>query len=287
MPLVNMKDLLADAQKRNYAVGSFSVANMEMVLGVIKAAEETQSPIILQIAEVRLNHSPLALIGPLMVAAAEEASGPVAVHLDHGKTPCCIEQALDIGFTSVMFDGSHLPVDENIEITKGIVEIAKEYGAAVEAEIGCVGGSEDGSEDIAINCTSPEQAKRFAEETKVDALAIAIGNAHGNYKQEPKLRFDILEKVHELVDIPLVLHGGTGISEKDFIRCHQNGIKKINIATATFDSVERSVRESYEKGEIHGYYDLHQAEIEGAYQNAKKHMEIFYSVNKAEDIDLF
>lgn len=287
MPLVNMKDLLADAQKRNYAVGSFSVANMEMVLGVIKAAEETQSPIILQIAEVRLNHSPLALIGPLMVAAAEEANVPVAVHLDHGKTPCCIEQALDIGFTSVMFDGSHLPVDENIEITKGIVEIAKEYGAAVEAEIGCVGGSEDGSEDIAINCTSPEQAKRFAEETGVDALAIAIGNAHGNYKEEPKLRFDILEKVHELVKTPLVLHGGTGISKEDFIRCHQSGIKKINIATATFDSVERSVRESYEKGEIHGYYDLHQAEIEGAYQNAKRHMEIFYSVGKAEDIDLF
>lgn len=287
MPLVNMKDLLADAQKRNYAVGSFSVANMEMVLGVIKAAEETQSPIILQIAEVRLNHSPLALIGPLMVAAAEEASVPVAVHLDHGKTPCCIEQALDIGFTSVMFDGSHLPVDENIEITKGIVEIAKEYGAAVEAEIGCVGGSEDGSEDIAINCTSPEQAKRFAEETGVDALAIAIGNAHGNYKEEPKLRFDILEKVHELVKTPLVLHGGTGISKEDFIRCHQNGIKKINIATATFDSVERSVRESYENGKIHGYYDLHQAEIEGAYQNAKRHMEIFYSVGKAEEIDLF
>lgn len=282
-----MKDLLADAQKRNYAVGSFSVANMEMVLGVIKAAEETQSPIILQIAEVRLNHSPLALIGPLMVAAAEEASVPVAVHLDHGKTPCCIEQALDIGFTSVMFDGSHLPVEDNIEITKGIVEIAREYGAAVEAEIGCVGGSEDGSEDIAINCTSPEQAKLFAEETKVDALAIAIGNAHGNYKEEPKLRFDILEKVHELVKTPLVLHGGTGIGKEDFIRCHQNGIKKINIATATFDSVERSVRESYEKGEIHGYYDLHQAEIEGAYQNAKRHMEIFYSVGKAEEIDLF
>ncbi len=285
--LVNMKDLLADAQKRNYAVGSFSVANMEMVLGVIKAAEETSSPIILQIAEVRLNHSPLALIGPLMVAAAEEASVPVAVHLDHGKTPCCIEQALDIGFTSVMFDGSHLPVEDNIEITKGIVEIAKEYGAAVEAEIGCVGGSEDGSEDIAINCTSPEQAKRFAEETGVDALAIAIGNAHGNYKETPHLRFDILEKVHSLVSVPLVLHGGTGISPDDFIRCHQNGIKKINIATATFDSVERSVRESYESGKISGYYDLHEAEIDGAYQNAKKHMEIFYSVGKAEDIEIY
>ncbi len=282
-----MKDLLLDAQERNYAVGSFSVANMEMVLGVIKAANETRSPIILQIAEVRLNHSPLALIGPLMVAAAEEASVPVAVHLDHGKTPCCIEQALDIGFTSVMFDGSHLPVEENIEITKGIVEVAREYGAAVEAEIGCVGGSEDGSEDIAINCTSPEQAKRFAEETGVDALAIAIGNAHGNYKEEPKLRFDILEKVRELVSVPLVLHGGTGISEKDFIRCHQSGIKKINIATATFDSVERSVRESYEKGAIKGYYDLHQAEIDGAYKNAKRHMEIFDSVNKADDINLY
>ena len=285
--LVNMKDLLSDAQKRNYAVGSFSVANMEMVLGVIKAAEETRSPIILQIAEVRLNHSPLALIGPLMVAAAEEADVPVAVHLDHGKTLCCIEQALDIGFTSVMFDGSHLPVEENIAVTKEVALLAREYGAAVEAEIGCVGGSEDGSEDIAINCTSPEQAKRFAEETGVDALAIAIGNAHGNYKEEPHLRFDILEKVHELVSVPLVLHGGTGISEKDFIRCHQSGIKKINIATATFDSVERSVRESYESGKIHGYYDLHQAEIDGAYKNAKKHMEVFYSAQKADDINLF
>ena len=285
--LVNMKDLLSDAQKRNYAVGSFSVANMEMVLGVIKAAEETRSPIILQIAEVRLNHSPLALIGPLMVAAAEAADGPVAVHLDHGKTLCCIEQALDIGFTSVMFDGSHLPVEENIAVTKEVALLAREYGAAVEAEIGCVGGSEDGSEDIAINCTSPEQAKRFAEETGVDALAIAIGNAHGNYKEEPHLRFDILEKVHELVSVPLVLHGGTGISERDFIRCHQSGIKKINIATATFDSVERSVRESYEGGRIHGYYDLHQAEIDGAYKNAKRHMEVFYSVQKADDINLF
>ncbi len=284
MPLVNMKTLLADAEKRNYAVGSFSVANMEMVLGVIKAAEETKSPIILQIAEVRLNHSPLALIGPLMVAAAEEAEVPVAVHLDHGKTLPCIEQALDLGFTSVMFDGSHLPVDENIKITKKVVALAEEYGAATEAEIGCVGGSEDGSENIAVNCTSPEQAKRFAEETKVDALAIAIGNAHGNYKEEPKLRFDILEKVNELVETPLVLHGGTGINEKDFIRCHQSGIKKINIATATFDSVEHTVRKAYEDGKISGYYDLHQAEIEGAYLNAKKHMEIFHSVGKAEEL---
>lgn len=280
--LANLRELLKDAQKKNYAVGSFSVANMEMILGVIKAAEETRSPIILQIAEVRLNHSPLALIGPMMLAAAEEADVPVAVHLDHGTTLDCIRQALDIGFTSVMFDGSHLPLEENIRITKQVVEEAKDYDAAVEAEIGCVGGSEDGSVDIEMHCTSPEQAVKFAAETGVDALAIAIGNAHGNYKQEPKLRFDILEKVHISVKTPLVLHGGTGISPQDFIKCHRNGIKKINIATATFDSVEKSAREAYENGKIHGYYDLHTAEINGAYENAKKHMEIFYSTGKAE-----
>ena len=280
--LANLRELLKDAQEKNYAVGSFSVANMEMILGVIKAAEETRSPIILQIAEVRLNHSPLALIGPMMLAAAEEADVPVAVHLDHGTTLDCIRQALDIGFTSVMFDGSHLPLEENIRITKQVVEEAKDYDAAVEAEIGCVGGSEDGSVDIEMHCTSPEQAVKFAAETGVDALAIAIGNAHGNYKQEPKLRFDILEKVHASVKTPLVLHGGTGISPQDFIKCHQNGIKKINIATATFDSVEKSVRQAYECGKIRGYYNLHTAEINGAYENAKKHMEIFYSTGKAE-----
>ena len=282
MALVNMKTLLSDAQKGNYAVGSFSIANMEMVLGVIKAAEETKSPIILQIAEVRLNHSPLALIGPLMIAAAKSAKVPVAVHLDHGTTLGCIEEALKLGFTSVMFDGSHLPFEENVEMTKKVAELAKPYGAAVEAEIGCVGGSEDGSVDIEMHCTSPLQAKEFYEKTGVDALAIAIGNAHGNYKEEPKLRFDILEAVRDTVSVPLVLHGGTGISPDDFIRCHQSGIKKINIATATFQSVEKNVRKSYNENTISGYYDLHQAEIAGAYENAKKHMEIFYSVGKAE-----
>lgn len=282
MPLVNMKTLLKNAQKGGYAVGSFSVANLEMIQGVVKAAEETKSPIILQIAEVRLNHSPLHIIGPAMLAAAKNASVPVAVHLDHGTTLECIGEALRLGFTSVMFDGSHLPFEKNVEMTKEVVSMAKPYGAAVEAEIGCVGGSEDGSVDIAMRCTSPDQAEIFAERTGVDALAIAIGNAHGFYKDAPELRFDILESVKNKVEIPLVLHGGTGISEDDFIRCHQNGIKKINIATATFAAAERKVREGYEKGEIKGYYDMHVRQIEGAYENAKKHMEIFYSVGKAE-----
>lgn len=279
--LVNMKTLLADAEKGNYAVGSFSVANMEMVLGVIQAAEELNAPIILQIAEVRLKQSPLEVIGPLMVAAAKGAKVPVAVHFDHGKTMEKITQALEVGFTSVMFDGSHLPLGENIAMTNKVIEKAKLYGAAVEAEIGCVGGSEDGSEDIAINCTDPSDAVRFEKETGVDALAIAIGNAHGNYKSTPKLRFDILEKVEEMTKTPLVLHGGTGITPDDFVRCSKTGIKKINIATATFDSVENNVKKCYNEGKINGYYDLQAAEVEGAYLNAKKHILIFGTDNKA------
>lgn len=279
--LVNMRDLLADAEKGNYAVGSFSVANMEMVLGAVQAAEELNAPIILQIAEVRLKQSPLESIGPLMVAAAKSAKVPVAVHFDHGKTLKKINQALEIGFTSVMFDGSHLPLDENIAMTNRVIESAKKYDAAVEAEIGCVGGSEDGSEDIAINCTKPEDAVKFERETGVDALAVAIGNAHGNYKATPKLRFDILETVDKMTKTPLVLHGGTGISPDDFVRCSKTGIKKINIATATFDSVENSVRDCYKNKSIKGYYDLQAAEVDGAYNNVKRHILIFGTQNKA------
>jgi fructose-bisphosphate aldolase, class II len=280
MPLVNMSELLQQAMDGNWAVGSFSVANMEMVLGILKAAEETESPVILQIAEVRLKHSPLEMIGPLMVSAAENAEVPVAVHFDHGTTVEAIEQALDLGFTSVMIDGSKLELKDNMAITRKVVKLAREYGADVEGEIGSVGGSEDGSEHIAIHCTSPEEALQFQNATGVDALAVAIGNAHGNYTQEPKLRFDILEQVSSLLDVPLVLHGGTGISPDDFKKCIKFGIKKINIATATFDAVEQSVRAAYESGKISGYYDLQTAEVEGAYQNALKHIEIFGSAGK-------
>ncbi len=280
MPLVKMCDLLTKAKKEGYAVGSFSVANMEMVLGVLKAVEETKSPAIIQIAEVRLNHSPLELIGPLMVAAAKNCSMPVEVHFDHGKTEEKIRQALEIGFTSVMFDGSHLPFEENASQTAKIKRLAAEYGADCEGEIGCVGGSEDGSEDIAINCTSPVQAAEFHRLTGVDALAVAIGNAHGNYKQAPKLRFDILEQTASAVVAPLVLHGGTGILPDDFRKCISLGIHKINIATATFDRVELSARNAYESGKIKGYYDLQSAEVEGAYRNALEHIEIFGCAGK-------
>lgn len=281
MPLVNMSELLWKAQLGRYAVGSFSVANMEMVQGIIRAAEETQSPAIIQIAEVRLKNSPLEYIGPLMVAAAESSDMPIAVHFDHGKTQEKITQALDIGFTSVMFDGSHLPFKENMEMSAKIREVASDYAADTECEIGCVGGSEDGSEDIAMNCSDPAEAAEFCKTVDMDALAVAIGNAHGNYKSTPKLRFDILQKIEQAVDVPLVLHGGTGIGAEGFKKCIELGICKINIATATFDSVEQQVRKAYEQGLIKGYYDLQSAETEGAYLNAMKHIEIFGCAGKA------
>lgn len=281
MPLVNMSELLDEARRGDWAFGSFSVADMEMVLGVLQAAEEEKSPVILQIAEVRLKNSPLELIGPLMVSAAENADVPVAVHFDHGLTYENIAKALDFGFSSVMFDGSALNFEENVKGTLEIASLAEEYGADVEAEIGAVGGSEDGSQDLAVRYTSPEEAQAFYRQTGVDALAVAIGNAHGNYSKEPHLSFDILEKIQNKLEIPLVLHGGTGLSAEDFKKCISLGIKKINIATATFDSVERAVGQAYKDEKVKGYYDLQAVMVKAAYENAKKHIKIFGSDGKA------
>ncbi|MFT2139469.1 fructose-bisphosphate aldolase [Bacillus thuringiensis] len=282
MPLVQMKDILIKADQENYGVGAFSVANMEMVMGAIQAAEELRSPLILQIAEVRLNHSPIHMIGPLMVAAAKKATVPVAVHFDHGMTFEKIKETLEIGFSSVMFDGSHYPLEENIQRTKEVVELAKQYGATVEAEIGRVGGSEDGSEDIEMMLTSTKEAKRFAEETDVDALAVAIGNAHGMYNGDPDLRLDRLQEINGIVDIPLVLHGGSGISPEDFKQCIQHGVRKINVATATFQNIVSTVNTAVLNTPYSDYFMYHQDVIEAAYENVKNHMLIFGSENKAQ-----
>ncbi|MGF1437727.1 class II fructose-bisphosphate aldolase [Bacillus thuringiensis] len=282
MPLVQMKDILIKATQENYGVGAFSVANMEMVMGAIQAAEELRSPLILQIAEVRLNHSPIHMIGPLMVAAAKKATVPVAVHFDHGMTFEKIKETLEIGFSSVMFDGSHYPLEENIQRTKEVVELAKQYGATVEAEIGRVGGSEDGSEDIEMMLTSTKEAKRFAEETDVDALAVAIGNAHGMYNGDPDLRLDRLQEINGIVDIPLVLHGGSGISQDDFKQCIQHGVRKINVATATFQNIVSTVNTAVLNTPYSDYFTYHQDVIEAAYENVKNHMLIFGSENKAQ-----
>lgn len=276
MALVAMKDLLERAEEKNIAVGAFSVGNMEMVMGAVKAAEELETPIILQIAEVRLPNSPLELMGPMMLAAAENASVDIAVHLDHGLRTETVLQALDIGFTSVMFDGSQLPLEKNIETVKNIVNLASDYGATVEAELGVVGGNEGEGKAHEILCTNPKDAVRFCDETGVDALAVAIGNAHGNYPVLPELRFDVLEEIQKAVKTPLVLHGGTGITAEMFQRCISLGVRKINIATASFDALA-SYAKAYcdNKQGKPNYFELSSCEVEGVYQNVKRHIEIF------------
>ena len=275
MALVKMKDLLRRAEEKNIGCGAFSVGNMEMVRGAIRAAEELDTPIILQIAEVRLKNSPLHLMGPMMVQAAKEAKVDVAVHLDHGLTVETVDKALELGFTSVMLDASTLPFEENIARVKAVVEKARKYGATVEAELGLVGGSEDGSCDHGIRCTDPDDAVVYARETGIDALAVAIGNAHGNYPVAPTLAFDVLEKIHEKVDIPLVLHGGSGITDKDFQRAISLGIRKVNIATASFNSLTAHVEKYMESTDKHNFFDLNEAMVQGTYENVKKHILVF------------
>lgn len=275
MALVKMKDLLRRAEEKNIGCGAFSVGNMEMVRGAIRAAEELDTPIILQIAEVRLKNSPLHLMGPMMVQAAKEAKVDVAVHLDHGLTFETVDKALELGFTSVMLDASTLPFEENIVRVKAVVEKARKYGATVEAELGLVGGSEDGSCDHGIRCTDPDDAVVYARETGIDALAVAIGNAHGNYPVALTLAFDVLEKIHEKVDIPLVLHGGSGITDKDFQRAISLGIRKVNIATASFNSLTAHVEKYMESTDKHNFFDLNEAMVQGTYENVKRHILVF------------
>jgi fructose-bisphosphate aldolase class II len=275
MALVTMKKLLEQAGKENRGVGAFSVGNMEMVKGAVWAAEELDTPIILQIAEVRLPHSPLALMGPMMVQAAKEAKVDVAVHLDHGLTMETVKKALELGFTSVMYDSSTYPFEENMARTREVVEIAKKYGATVEAELGLVGGSEDGSCDHGIRCTDPEDAKVFCENTGIDALAVAIGNAHGNYPVAPTLAFDVLEEIGQKTEIPLVLHGGSGITDEDFRRAISLGIVKVNIATASFNQLTKRAEEYFRTEGAHNYFKLNEAMVQGTYENVRHHIEVF------------
>lgn len=279
MPLVNMKTLLASAEEGKYAVGAFNVANMEMVLGAVRAAQDMNSPIILQVAQGRLPYSPLAVIGPMMIAAAKNASVPVCVNFDHGKELSVIKQALELGFTSVMIDASELPLKENIAAVRAVKEMADRYGTSVEAEVGQLGTTEEGVKGEMFY-SDPREVKELYESTGADAIALSIGNAHGLYKMEPKLKFELLLKTTRLVKAPLVLHGGSGISDEDFRKCIELGIRKINIATANFMAVEAGARR-YSREEGHDYFRLSAEMAAGMYENVVKHIKIFKSDGKA------
>ena len=275
MALVKMKPLLEAAEKQNRAVGAFSVGNMEMVMGAVQAAEETNTPIILQIAEKRLNNSPLALMAPMMVSAAKQAKVDIAVHLDHGLSIECVKAALEYGFTSVMMDCSLLPLEGNVEKTKEVVALASASGATVEAELGVVGGNEGDTAEHKILCTDPAVAKAFVDSTGIDALAVAIGNAHGNYPVLPELRFDILAGIDRATDIPLVLHGGTGITDDMFRKAISLGIRKINIATASFDALAKASQAYCAGVTVPDYFALSAANAEAVYENVKRHILVF------------
>lgn len=231
--LVTGKEILLDAQKNGYAVGAFNVNNMEIVQAIIEAAEETNSPVILQASQGGISYAGVEYIAALGRLAGNNASVPVALHLDHGTDFEQIIQCIRHGFTSVMIDASQYPLEENIRITKEIVKIAHAAGVSVEAELGKIGGTED---DITVDekdatFTDPEEAKRFVDETGVDFLAIAVGTAHGVYQGEPKIDFERIEAIRELVDVPLVLHGSSGVPEEALKKAVPLGICKINIDT--------------------------------------------------------
>lgn len=235
MPLVRSKELLLDAQKNHYAVGAFNVENMEMVQAVIAAAEAEDAPVILQTTPSTLKYADTSLFSAMAKAVAGKSFVPVAIHLDHGSSAELCEKAAKDGYTSLMIDGSKLPLQENIELAKRVVEMAKSSPVfpSVEAELGKLGGKEDDLEvkEGEDSCTDPEEAVEFVEKTGIDSLAVAIGTAHGFYKGTPKLEFERLAEIRNKVSVPLVLHGSSGIPDEDVQKAISLGICKVNFAT--------------------------------------------------------
>lgn len=223
--------MLLDAQAGGYAIGAFNAENMEMVQAIIAAAEELKAPVMIQTTPSTVKYASLELYLANVKAEAEKASVPVCIHLDHGSSFELAMQALRVGYTSIMIDGSHNVFEENIELTKRVVDACAPSDVPVEAELGKVGGKEDDLDGGAGGYTVPEEAKEFVERTGVGSLAVAIGTAHGVYKGEPKLDLDRLTEIRKLVDIPLVLHGASGLSDEAVKESIKRGICKVNFAT--------------------------------------------------------
>lgn len=235
--LVTLEQILKIAEERKIAVGSFNSPNLESLQAILEAAEELELPVILQFAQCHEPWIPLSLMGPIMVGQAKKASIPVCVHLDHGETMEYLKAALEMGFTSIMYDGSVLSYEENLANTKKAVAMAKEYGASVEAELGSMGKRESGDgdsdkEDDTKIYTDPVGAGKFVKATGIDALACSFGTTHGIYLTEPKLDFDVVKNVrNEAGQIPVVMHGGSGVSDEDYRKAIEAGVRKINYFT--------------------------------------------------------
>lgn len=231
MPLVTSIKMLDDAKKGKYAVGAFNAENMEMVKAIIKAAEEVKAPVMIQTTPSTVKYASLDMFAAMVAAEAKEASVPVCLHLDHGSSFELAVNAMKAGYTSVMIDGSAKDFEGNVEVSKKVADVANALGIPVEAELGKVGGKEDDLEAEADTNTNPQEAKEFVERTGVTSLAVAIGTAHGFYAGTPVLDKVRVSEIKALVDIPLVLHGASGLSDEDVKECVERGICKVNFAT--------------------------------------------------------
>ena len=281
-----MNEVLLPAKKNHYAVGLFNAVNLELARGIIAAAEATQSPVIMGTAEVLFPYGPLEEVSYYLIPMAKRANVPVVIHLDHGLNYDTCVKALELGFSSIMYDCSTDPYEENVRKVKEMADIAHSYGATIEGELGHVGdneGSAEGDshlEDPSKYFTDPALAKDFVDKTGVDALAIAVGNAHGAYKLPPKLDFERIRTIANTVDVPLVLHGGSGLTDSDFKKAIQEGISKVNIFTdINIAAVKAEFKQFSDMNK--GIIDLIPAAVEAIKQETEKKMRLFSSVGHA------
>ena len=274
--LVNLVEILKMAEEKKCAVGAFNTPNLECVNAVIAAAEKLNVPVILSHAELHEEVSPLEKIGPVMVQAAERAKVPVCVHLDHCETLDYMRQALELGFTGVMYDGSTLPYAENLANTKKAVAMAKPFGAGVEAELGALASREGGAANSSGPVyTDPDEAVAFCKETGIDALAPSFGTAHGIYRSKPVLDLDRVKVIAEKTGLPLVMHGGSGVSPEDYRTGIRNGLRKINYYSYMSKAGVTAVRELLEKEDVTFFHDLALAAQKAMSVDAEKAMRIF------------
>ena len=279
---VNMKGMLEKAQRDHYGIGFFNAVTVEMARAIIETAEELRAPVIVGTAEVLLPAMPLERVAEYLIPMAEKASVPVAVHYDHGLTFDRCMEALKLGFSSIMYDCSTASYDENLDHVAEMVRICHAMGVTVEGELGHVGDNEGAGklENPSDYYTDPETAADFVRRTGVDALAVAVGNAHGDYKFPPKLDFDRITAIREAAGIPLVLHGGSGLSDDDFREAVRRGICKINI----FTDLDKAGKAGIEKGlraGVSSMMGLIPYEIEAMKEAVRGKIELFGSVNRA------
>ena len=274
--LVTLSDILAEAERGKYGVGLFNMLNLEMARGIIEAAEEERSPLILGVAEVHLPLIPFEYAALIMNDIAKKATVPVCLHFDHGVDFDKIKAAVDAGFSSVMYDGSSLPYEENIKNTLAVSKMAHAKGVSVEAELGHVGGGEGGTDDgVEEMYTKVEQVNDFIDRAEIDALAVAIGTAHGPYKKKPVLDINRLAEIYAVSSKPLVLHGGSGLSPEQFRATIDNGIRKVNICT----EMCVAAREAYIASKNH---EIMFSDAKNAVKEVvKARMQLFGSSNKA------